>query len=290
MPEEKLIAGNITLLKTKYVGSTRDGLLPPMIERVKKMTGKQITYFADGQGCEYNLVNNKGQNQFIGQNTVIEISEPHLDSVIWLQHEMGFEDSEHLLIKHLIAFDMMNQAIGRTCGYRYSDAVDLRKQKEKESGKKSVTINEDGEISGESSGRLPPPKVDDETVTVVLCAPKLFKSLISESRYYLTRADDLDKGDGVYWKLGEDDEKSLVKTISWLIQNYVRYATRGLKSDRPAHEWLSDIRLCLETSNQVKKDQRKKRLLDAMMGMEKRAVTPNQKSLLKTCINQVSSF
>ena len=262
MPEEKLIAGQIHMMKTKYVSSKRDGLLPPMVERVKRMTGKYVEYFADGQGCNFNLVNNKGQNIFVGQNSIIEISEPHLEAVINLQHELNWNDDDHNVLKFLIAFDMMNQTIGRTCGYRYSDRL------------KNVEDVED-------------------TVTVVLCAPRLFKALVEHSRYYLAIPVDLDKkmGDGRRWKLNEDDEKSIVKTVSWLIQNYQRYAVDGVGSCRPGQDWMSDIHRCLDSVNtQAKRSQRRKRLLDAMIKMEEACGFERYKIVIQRCINTVSSL
>lgn len=123
MPDQKMLAGDITMIKTNIVASKRDGFLPPIMNRLKKEK-YEFHYIADGQGSEVNLVNNKGQNIFADKDTIIEISEPHYELVtrfIDEMHDHGWEESDRNAMKVVLALDALQQAIGRNSGYRWSD-------------------------------------------------------------------------------------------------------------------------------------------------------------------------
>src|ERR1017187_3248094 len=123
MPDHKMIAGDITMIKTAIVRSKRDGFLPPIMKRLQS-EGYEFHYIADGQGTVVNLVNNKGQNVFADKDTVIEISEPHFELVtrfIDELHDHGWEESDRNALKVVLALDALQQAIGRNSGYRWSD-------------------------------------------------------------------------------------------------------------------------------------------------------------------------
>jgi hypothetical protein len=148
MPDQKMRAGNITMIKTNMVGAKRDGLLPPIMQRLKK-EGYEFHYFADGQGTTHNLINTKGQNVFLSSDTVIETSEPHFDVVTKYIDEFQWEEGDRNTMKVALALDNLQQAIGRNSGYRWSDEQDYSKRKS----------------------------------AFVLCEPKLFNSLLKFMRY-----------------------------------------------------------------------------------------------------------
>jgi hypothetical protein len=77
------------LLKTDMVVKKKDGMLPPIVERIHK-EGFDVEYIADGQGNQYNLTNTKGQNVFIGKDTLIEISQANPNEIRKTQHELGW--------------------------------------------------------------------------------------------------------------------------------------------------------------------------------------------------------
>ena len=149
-------------------------------------------------------------------------------------------------LKHLIAFDMMNQAIGRTCGYRYSDS--------------------------EQAGNH---------VAVVLCAPRLFKQLVKESRYYIASAKDIDESN-VYRKLTDDE--TIQSSVEWLLHNYTKYVVRGVKSKRPLQDWLADVRGCLNQVSGGRRIQRWKRLEKGLQTLMENARGGNLEAFEKAIV------
>ena len=118
LPENtKLEGGSVHLLSTKLVRSKYDGMLPALMERIKRHKFS-FEYIANAQGCEINLNNNKGMNQFIGQSTVIEISIPPREETLLIYEQFNGEVSERT-INLAIMLDKLHQAIGRNSGYRY---------------------------------------------------------------------------------------------------------------------------------------------------------------------------
>jgi hypothetical protein len=191
MPDEKMIAGDITMIKTNIVSSKRDGFLQPIMNRLRT-EGYEFHYIADGQGSMINLVNNKGQNIFANKDTVIEISEPHNDSVtrfIDELHEHGWTESDRNAMKVILALDALQQAIGRNSGYRWSD----------------------------QKGR-------DQRRCIVLCEPKLHEALISAMRYHVgTVVKSVDERVGA-----KKEYTTLVDGLCWYIRNLDSYLRNGV--------------------------------------------------------------
>lgn len=113
----KIFGGNVHLISTKLVRSTSDGLLPPIMERVRRH-GFDFEYIANGQGCEVNLSNNKGMNSFMDANTVIEVSVPTKEEISTLYEQFN-RMVPHRKLKLLIMLDRIHQAVGRNSGYRW---------------------------------------------------------------------------------------------------------------------------------------------------------------------------
>jgi Zn-finger protein len=223
MPDAKMIAGKIHLLKTQLVRKKMDGILPPIVERIRK-EGHDIEYIADGQGNKYNLTNTKGQNVFIGQDTIIEISQPHEQDVIQTQHELGWKMEDRFSVRLAIALDQVHQAIGRNSGYRWSDLND-----------------------------------NDGPSCIVLCEPFLYKALLSSMRYSVTSTMDVDAYQTGFRKR---ERNSLLDCVIWFLQNYPTYICVGLKA--PYRQFKDDARNCLNACSPTGKPARKKRLLDSL--------------------------
>ena len=191
MPDQKMIAGDITMIKTAIVRSKRDGFLPPIMKRLQS-EGYEFHYIADGQGTVVNLVNNKGQNVFADKDTVIEISEPHFELVtrfIDELHDHGWEESDRNALKVVLALDALQQAIGRNSGYRWSD-------QEKHAQRRCI----------------------------VLCEPKLHNVLIKGMRYHVgTAISSVDERAGA-----KKEYKTLSDGVCWFIRNLDSYLRNGL--------------------------------------------------------------
>ncbi len=211
MPEEKMIAGSITMIKTHFVAASRDGFIPVMVERVKRETGREIEYFADGQGNEYNLTNNKGQNRFKTMDTIVEISQPTPVAVTDLLNELGWEWEMMDLVKNIISIDKMNQAIGRNSGYRWSD--------------------------GEQTAQC-----------VVLCDTRMFNSVVEGTRYHIERTVDINEYSGDYRKRKGE---GIVDWLKWMMQNHDAYMVRGVRSRRPFQDWMADAKAALLAAGNV---------------------------------------
>ncbi len=224
MPDEKMLAGNIHLLKTQLVRKKMDGILPPIIERIKK-EGYDVEYIADGQGNKYNLTNTKGQNVFIGRDTIIEISLPHEQNVIQTQHELGWSVGDRFTVRLAIALDQVHQAIGRNSGYRWSDL----------------------------------PNDNEKPNCIVLCDPQLFNSLLSSMRYGVTSTTDIEHLQTGYRKRERSD---LLNCVKWFLQNYTTYICVGLGGNNK--EFQKDAQDCLSICSPTNKNVRQKRMLDSL--------------------------
>ena len=189
-----------------------------------KKEGHDIEYIADGQGNKYNLTNTKGQNVFIGQDTIIEISQPHEQDVIQTQHELGWKMEDRFSVRLAIALDQVHQAIGRNSGYRWSDLND-----------------------------------NDGPSCIVLCEPFLYKALLSSMRYSVTSTMDVDAYQTGFRKR---ERNSLLDCVIWFLQNYPTYICVGLKA--PYRQFKDDARNCLNACSPTGKPARKKRLLDSL--------------------------
>ena len=208
MPEEKMRAGNITMMKTNMVAASRDGFIPVMVERVKKETGRDIEYFADGQGNIFNLTNSKGQNQFKAMDTVVEISQPTPIEAIDVCNELGWEHNCLEFVKTIMAVDKMNQAIGRNSGYRFSDG-------------------------------------EQATQCVVLCDPSMFDTVLKSTRYYVGTVVDCGEFAPDYRKRNGE---GIVEWFRWLIQNHDEYMVKGVHSKRPYQDWMCDAKVAIATA------------------------------------------
>ena len=198
-------AGDIHVLKTEMVRQKRDGLLPPIIERIKK-EGFDVEYIADGQGNQYNLVNTKGQNLFVGKDTLIEISQANPIGLRKTLHELGWGPDGLMAIKVSIALDQMNQAIGRNSGYRWSDG--------------------DQEHS---------------STCIVLCDPNLYTAILKYMRYATTTNVDV----GILTSgFRKRERNSLLNSVIWFLQNYMIYICGSLNGYNRAYQ--TDVKDCLE--------------------------------------------
>jgi hypothetical protein len=197
MPDQKMRAGNITMIKTNMVGAKRDGFLPPIMQRLKK-EGYDFHYFADGQGTTHNLVNTKGQNAFLSSDVVIETSEPHFNIVTKYIDEFHWEEGDRNTMKVALALDNLQQAIGRNSGYRWSDEQDYSKRKS----------------------------------AFVLCEPKLFNSLLKFMRYSVeTVIEQPSKREGASLK---KDYITLENGLCWFLTYTNRYLVQGIGKESGA--------------------------------------------------------
>lgn len=152
----KVLAGDIRVYSTTLVHKKFDGILACMVERLKRKF-PNVNYFADGQGNEINLANNKGRNDLSKHHSIIEISQPHLHTINHLCDELGWSESENFAMKVAIALDTAHQAIGRNSGYRNTDG--------------------DGGL---------------DISCTVLIDPKLFREFVQQSRYFIHHAANAD--------------------------------------------------------------------------------------------------
>lgn len=148
MPDEKMNAGDITMIKSELARKKNDGFLTPMIKRLKK-ENYDIELIGDGVGSNINMVNNKGQNGLVDKDTIVKVSMPNPYKVTHFLDELGWDKGERNQVAQLIALDTVQQAIGRNSGYRWSD------------------------------------RQDNDRQCVVVCEPQLFNVLIKRMRYYV---------------------------------------------------------------------------------------------------------
>ena len=130
---DNVIGGTITLIGTWMVRSKYDNIFPAMVNRLKQLgtSEREITLIGDAIGSEVNLVNNKGVNTLKKSDTIIEISKPHTERVLSLNDELCWAaagepsgtftvmpDSDSMKISGILAYDQLNQALGRNSGHR----------------------------------------------------------------------------------------------------------------------------------------------------------------------------
>jgi hypothetical protein len=194
IPPGKMIAGNISMVKTEFVRKKLDGILPVIVERVRKKWENKLEYVADGQGCAVNHVTIKGQNAFSDYDLIIEISYDHMDKIRRILDELEWDNDQAEVLKVAFALDTIHQAIGRNSGYRYTDS----------------------------------PK-DARGSSVVLVEPRLFRNVVKLMRYQHTAAIDLDD---CSTKLKRDQiGKDFTTTVCWFISNVYEYlSVQGGKS------------------------------------------------------------
>jgi hypothetical protein len=186
IPPGKMIAGNIFVIKTEFVRRRLDGILPVIVERVRKKWGNKLEYVADGQGCSLNHATIKGQNAFSHHDLIVEISYDHMSKIRRVLDELEWDDDQGEVIKVAFALDTIHQAIGRNSGYRYADSA----QEERGS-------------------------------SLVLVEPRLFRNVVKLMRYQHTSAIDLDDPST---QLKRDQiGKDFTTTVCWFIRNVYEY-------------------------------------------------------------------
>jgi len=227
MPAKKMLAGDITMIKTNLVSSKRDGFIPPLVERLRK-EGYEYELIGDGMGAMYNLTNNKGQNTLINKDTIVEISTPRKEKSLKLCHEFGWEDSEFNDAAKFITLDQMHQAIGRNSGYRWSDLPE-----------------------------------SDRRHSIVVCEPQLAPTLLKHSRYWIENYIP-DPTSGVSRKVDYIDG---VGALCWYITNINVWLAEGrnpkVLSDvrdafngAPIHRRLSMKKRMLDAANNAIKQKK----------------------------------
>jgi hypothetical protein len=154
-------------------------------------------------GQPYNLMNNKGRNDLSDKDNIIELSTPHVEAIVPLRDELGYEISETRFLQNVYALDQFNQAVGRNGGYRWADLP--------ESERKS---------------------------SYVLIDPHIYKFIIKYTRYYIdNNIDDIYK----YYE-SKEDFSTLLKTLIWFLHHYKQYMFRGLKNSRGGfNSFRSDV-------------------------------------------------
>jgi hypothetical protein len=197
VPDEKLDAGDITMVKTKLVTKKVHGLLLPIIERPRK-EGHKFNYIANGQGVTHNLVSSRGNNTLDHKDAIIKVSQPHIDQVIRMCNEMGWDRSSWRSMKVILALDAMGQAIGRNGAYRWSDKEPDRRRK-----------------------------------CIALVDRELFKALYEQISYGVNETMSWDEDVGGKVK---KDYDTLLAGLEWYVRNHVRDMTtkgsgRGAKTD-----------------------------------------------------------
>lgn len=199
MPTNKMMAGDISVLKTTMTGSKKDGLLLPLLHRVKK---EGFDFYLIGDSISpINHTNNKGQNCYTDKDIVVELSQMNLSEIPKWLDELEWTENEIHQLKLIDALDRLHQAVGRNSGYRWSDKHD-----------------------------------DDKKSVVVLIDGDLYNNVLEHSRYYINYSDDLDKPN--YSTYRKRPRNTLVDCIAWYIQNLDAYITaQGISNgDKVAFE------------------------------------------------------
>lgn len=233
MPERKMRAGDITMIKTDKVRSKVDGVLPVMMNRLLK-EGFKFTYIADGQSQNVNLVNNKGQNQFADDDVIVEISMPHWNTVTdWLA-ELRWDGSERAIVELILVLDALHQAIGRNSGYRWVDKMTLNRKE-----------------------------------CIILCEPRMYKRINEYSRYHINEMiDDV----MTYGSLNRTEyDEQLVDAIVWFLRNFNRYVVQGVGNERNA--FINDIKDVMKSLKRGDKMFFTRRLETALKTLIKKADT-----------------
>jgi hypothetical protein len=226
MPDQKMLAGEITMIKSNLAGAKRDAFLRPILARLKK-EGFECELIADGIGAKYNLLNSKGQNQLAESTTVIKLSEPHFEEVKKYIDELNWDPSDAYQMKLALALDKLQQAIGRNSGYRWSD----REGKQRK-------------------------------CCYVVCEPRLHDDLLKAMRYHVeTIVLQPSKEVG-----SKKDYQNLRDGLCWFIAHLDRYLMMEDTSKRGEGRdmFWSDIQTCFEETQTLKRVIFKRRLLEAI--------------------------
>lgn len=115
----RVTGGRITILGTQAVYKKSDALIPLMMRRISTLLKKDMLLIADGLPADYNHSTNKGRNDLNKQHIVVELSQPHPDSIKTICDSLGLDFNTHRdEISKETMLDKMHQAIGRNSGYR----------------------------------------------------------------------------------------------------------------------------------------------------------------------------
>ena len=115
----RVTGGRITILGTQAVYKKSDALIPLMMRRLSTRLKKDRLLIADGIPADFNHSTNKGRNDLNKQHIVIELSQPHPDSIKTICDALGLDFNVHRdEISKETMLDKMHQAIGRNSGYR----------------------------------------------------------------------------------------------------------------------------------------------------------------------------
>lgn len=186
MADGKLIGGKITMIKSNIVWEKNDGILPAIVERVRKLWPNKIEYIADGQGNKLNHLTAKGQNSFVDHDMIIELSHQHPGKELRYLHELGWEQEYKFALRVTFALDALHQAIGRNSGYRFSDRAEEAKRE-----------------------------------VVALVEPGIFNALMKYMRYQYTTAINLDDKETAYTR--DDIGRDLPSTVVWYVKFKLQY-------------------------------------------------------------------
>jgi len=140
---ETITGGKIHILQTKLVGQKYDGVLFPLIERLKRDAGEEIILIADGTRSYNNHTTISGSNSLADNHTVIKISQPTGRELFLLADLINITNMHEL--KTRIMLDRFETAVGRSRGLRWNG--------------------------------------NQETVCIVLIDPQFAKSIVRETRY-----------------------------------------------------------------------------------------------------------
>ena len=115
---ETISGGKIHLLQTRLVGQKYDGVLFPLIERLKRDAGEEIIYIADGTKSYNNHTTISGSNSLADNHTIIKISQPTGRELFLLADLLDITDMHEL--KTRIMVDKFETAVGRSRGLRWN--------------------------------------------------------------------------------------------------------------------------------------------------------------------------
>ncbi len=115
----RVTGGKITILGTQAVYKKSDALIPLMMRRLTIHLEKGMLLIADGIPADFNHSTNKGRNDLNKQHIVIELSQPHPESIKTICDSLGLDFNIHRdEVSKETMLDKMHQAIGRNSGYR----------------------------------------------------------------------------------------------------------------------------------------------------------------------------
>ena len=230
MPEGQMKAGEIVIIKSELVRSKIDGLLMPIVNRIKN--NNQFEFIGDAIGAEYNMVNSKGMNIFTETDTLIKCSLPSAHEMRPILDGLGIEGNKKNETELLawMALDKLQQAIGRNCGYRATDRPDYCATQK----------------------------------AVVLCDPKLFRRFTDKKkpmmRYWVDDKNiikDPKRFIGI-----EEKPDGFVQEVCWFAAYYLKYLRSGIGMRRTAFQ--DDYKNVTLTISNTRRPAYKRRLLTAL--------------------------